>query len=1016
MRQHLTTLALMATLTACGGGGGNQAASDTSTSPAAVLQVQAVPSAIESSTSASTMAAKAVDLTDAIAILKMIVGLNVNSGGTALTAAQAYAADVDGNGKVELSDAISVLKRIVGLETASAKWLFLNGTSTVADKLNPGVPLGVSAAASNNTNVNIVAVLRGDVVSSSAYTYNWALTSKPTGSNATIADTSAANPSFKADVAGTYVATVTITDASNNVSTSSVVLTACNASSNSSSPFSSCSLNTNTDYVLTGVVAVGAPLPAVTVTITDANGIQTTTTTGEDGRYAITDPPGVTLKAPFKVTVRITLGTSEVILNSVVLSRASTANVTPVTTAISALLNASKSYDPLTLDVSQVTEASITAASEKMATALSNVMKASGVSKEKFNPIKDPFIANGEGIDSVMDRVSFNYTNTGVSLVNRFEAITDTTSTISKVTVNANATPGALPAGLEPPTAAAHAKFVQRIKDCFAIPAANRVAYTKEYLIKDIFTPNSLHAKCSTFVDLKYSYKSQGQNFGQKWLYFLSNTDLDSSTKVVLVPQYVVDRKGLNPAWTGDDQMAYVYNINLIDKNNISYTVPEVIAKVSGDLYLRGNQRKYDISIQPMISKLIDNNGTNNRIEGRLRIFFDPTLAPNPESKGESYYMFDETGPESQTTPWAKPSPQIYCAWITGPLLQNNEVHDVTNPKGGVLMVPPHSDLVTRRDYSAIKIKYPFDFDPINNITHRNLLFSDCKATYTSNSITEIASAETNNAFTIDAVKTNSSSTATFKVYSSLNAATAYPTSISRTSCSATLTATTVPGWCYSTKREDMVSTSLKTAFNARYKDPKDIQYTAYIFNDIATRMYDPRVPPPYSTLTNSNDFLATADIVHFRIVGEMPFLDKSSEDLTSAIYKGNTVFRGVGSSMVNTYLTANAASVSKSTKVVASWTIPDGAEGIDRLGIGGWFSKSDGSRIGAATFSDSYYLPRSLTSLNITLSEDWYGYDFATYSNNKYSSTAKNAYREIWVRSYDRTNRQIQTVEFASR
>ena len=230
-------------LASCGGGGGNQASADPAASPAAVLQVQAMPSAIETASStASAVAAKAVDLTDAIAILKMIVGLDVNTGGAPLTAYQAYAADVDGNGKVELSDAISVLKRIVGLETAAANWMFFNGTPTVADKLNPGLPPSVSAAVSSTSNVSMTAVLRGDVVSSSAYTYSWALTTVPAGSTAkeTLANSTAANPSFKADVAGSYVATMTITDGSKNVATSSVTLTACSASSNSSNPFSGC--------------------------------------------------------------------------------------------------------------------------------------------------------------------------------------------------------------------------------------------------------------------------------------------------------------------------------------------------------------------------------------------------------------------------------------------------------------------------------------------------------------------------------------------------------------------------------------------------------------------------------------------------------------------------------------------------------------------------------------------------------------------------------------------------------
>jgi hypothetical protein len=66
------------------------------------------------------------------------------------------------------------------------------------------------------------------------------LTSKPSSSNASITNTTAANPGFIADVAGAYVATMTITDGSNNVASSSVTVTACSASSNSSSPFSGC--------------------------------------------------------------------------------------------------------------------------------------------------------------------------------------------------------------------------------------------------------------------------------------------------------------------------------------------------------------------------------------------------------------------------------------------------------------------------------------------------------------------------------------------------------------------------------------------------------------------------------------------------------------------------------------------------------------------------------------------------------------------------------------------------------
>ena len=326
MRQQLASLALLGALTACGGGGGNQTASDTATSPAAVLQVQAMPSAIESSTTASPVAAKAVDLTDAIAILKMIVGLDVNTGGAALTAYQAYAADVDGNGRVELSDAISVLKRIVGLETATANWMFFNGTPTVADKLNPGLPATVSAAVSSTSEVSMKAVLRGDVVSSSAFNYSWALTSKPTGSTATLASTTATSPSFKADVAGAYVATMTITDGSSNVATSSVTVTACSASSNSSSPFSGCA-SSGTDLIVTGTAVTGLAINNGNIQIKCQSGAGTTKT-GIDGSFTVSIANG-TSPCILKVTDPISSADMHSLLES-----GNVANISPVTDLI----------------------------------------------------------------------------------------------------------------------------------------------------------------------------------------------------------------------------------------------------------------------------------------------------------------------------------------------------------------------------------------------------------------------------------------------------------------------------------------------------------------------------------------------------------------------------------------------------------------------------------------------------------------------------------------------------------
>ncbi len=111
-----------------------------------------------------------VNLQDAIAILKMIVGLDVNGAGKLLSPYQAYAADFDGNGKVELSDAINVLKHVVGLTSPDPQWLFFNENVVPLDvtrgaNLNPGSPPAISADSSvlGQLHVGLVGVLRGDV-------------------------------------------------------------------------------------------------------------------------------------------------------------------------------------------------------------------------------------------------------------------------------------------------------------------------------------------------------------------------------------------------------------------------------------------------------------------------------------------------------------------------------------------------------------------------------------------------------------------------------------------------------------------------------------------------------------------------------------------------------------------------------------------------------------------------------------------------------------------------------------
>jgi hypothetical protein len=111
----------------------------------------------------------AVNLQDAIAILKMVVGLDVNGSSKALSPYQALAADFNGDGVVSLTDAIGVLKHVVGLtQTSAPHWAFANEADlTVPAKANttPGAAPAISSVLGDAVDVHfgLVGYLVGDV-------------------------------------------------------------------------------------------------------------------------------------------------------------------------------------------------------------------------------------------------------------------------------------------------------------------------------------------------------------------------------------------------------------------------------------------------------------------------------------------------------------------------------------------------------------------------------------------------------------------------------------------------------------------------------------------------------------------------------------------------------------------------------------------------------------------------------------------------------------------------------------
>lgn len=119
----------------------------------------------------TTATASAVNLQDAIAILKMIVGLEVNPPGQALSPYQALAADFNTDGAVGLADAIAVLRYVVGLSSVQPVWHLVDESSVAVagitqNPTTPGFAPDVVVKTSQDAvsqHVGLVAYLSGDV-------------------------------------------------------------------------------------------------------------------------------------------------------------------------------------------------------------------------------------------------------------------------------------------------------------------------------------------------------------------------------------------------------------------------------------------------------------------------------------------------------------------------------------------------------------------------------------------------------------------------------------------------------------------------------------------------------------------------------------------------------------------------------------------------------------------------------------------------------------------------------------
>jgi hypothetical protein len=221
--------------------------------------------------------------------------------------------------------------------------------ANLAPVANAGTPQNVLVGATTTLNGANSSDANGDAI-----TYAWSMTSKPFGSTAALANASTVNPTFAADIAGSYVLSLVVSDGSLSSAASTVTITASTAN-------------------IAPVANAGAAQSVVTGSQVTLNGSASNDANGDALTYTwafVSRPTGSTaaLSSTISVNPTFTAGTAgsyvlSLVVNDGALSStastvtitASNANLAPVANAGGGLnatvgntvtLNGTGSYDP----------------------------------------------------------------------------------------------------------------------------------------------------------------------------------------------------------------------------------------------------------------------------------------------------------------------------------------------------------------------------------------------------------------------------------------------------------------------------------------------------------------------------------------------------------------------------------------------------------------------------------------------------------------------------------------------
>lgn len=222
--------------------------------------------------------------------------------------------------------------------------------------------------------------------------------------------------------------------------TSLVLLAACGGGNGGSASGSTATTSASASS-MSGTVAIGNALAGAPVTVTDATGKTATATSGSNGSYSV---PITGLTAPFVITATDPSGSTGTLYS--VVASASTSdgaplivNVTPLTTAVAALMTQSGNPGDLVSSPSAITSPAITTAEATLDTALAPILTANGLSATSFDPVGATFTPNQTGADAVIDSVSVTPSTTGTGLQISSSADPSTAIQLNTATTVSNA-------------------------------------------------------------------------------------------------------------------------------------------------------------------------------------------------------------------------------------------------------------------------------------------------------------------------------------------------------------------------------------------------------------------------------------------------------------------------------------------------------------------------------------------------------------------------------------------------